>query len=129
MFTSTQLLSLPEKLAKPNFRFHRQGNHLTAQTTLPQLVVLDSVYFIDSPGTIGDSLAHSKVILPDPPGIPEFYRYFTSTDGGTLRRSDLSVVYDRLLTAKPPSSPQRGRKPTALVSIFPPTASSDAAIR
>ncbi|MGB3547126.1 MAG: DUF4249 domain-containing protein [Saprospiraceae bacterium] len=73
-----------------------EGNHLTAQTSLPELVVLDSVYFIDPPGTIGDSLAQLQVILPDPPGIANFYRYFTSTNGGTLRRSDFSVVDDRL---------------------------------
>ncbi|MEM6397845.1 MAG: DUF4249 domain-containing protein [Bacteroidota bacterium] len=72
-----------------------EGELLTATTTIPEQVELDSVFFVEPPGEPRDTLAQLRVILDDPPE-ENFYRYFVSVDGGEFKRDDFSVFNDRL---------------------------------
>ncbi len=65
----------------------------TATTTIPEHVPLDSVYFVAAPGGHGDSLLEMRVKLTDPVS-EQYYRYFTSTNGGLLYPSFGSVFDD-----------------------------------
>lgn len=67
---------------------------LTASTTVPEIIALDSIWFDVPPGEdTRDSLAQMKVQLTDPPG-PNFYRYFVNANGTGFRRDDFSVLED-----------------------------------
>ncbi|MEL6358807.1 MAG: DUF4249 domain-containing protein [Bacteroidota bacterium] len=72
-----------------------EGERLTATTSIPRQVSLDSVFFVEPPGEPRDTLAQLRVILDDPPE-DNFYRYFVSVDGGEFMRDDFSVFNDRL---------------------------------
>lgn len=77
-------------------RIEAEGKVLTAQTTIPALSRVDSVFFVPPPGEPNDTLAQCRVILDDPAGIPNFYRYFTASEGRPLEAPFGSVTDDRL---------------------------------
>ena len=66
---------------------------MTASTTIPSLVPLDTVYFTEVPGDPIDSLAQMWVNIDDPVG-PNFYRYFTDDGTGRLTTSAFGSVSD-----------------------------------
>lgn len=71
------------------------GDELTATTTIPEHVALDSVYFAMPPGEpTRPELRQLQAILSDPAG-PNFYRYFVQVNSGGFRRDDFSVLDDR----------------------------------
>lgn len=72
-----------------------EGERLTATTTIPRQVALDSVFFVEPPGEPRDTLAQLRVILDDPPE-DNYYRYFVRVDSGEFKRDDFSVFNDRL---------------------------------
>ncbi|MEM8584839.1 MAG: DUF4249 domain-containing protein [Bacteroidota bacterium] len=76
-----------------------EGERLTATTTIPRQVPLDSVFFVEPPGEPRDTLAQLRVILDDPPE-DNFYRYFVSVDSGEFKRDDFSVFNDRLFAGE-----------------------------
>jgi len=69
---------------------------ITASTTIPFAVPLDSIYFVPPPGEPNDTLAQLRIILNDPPGIPNYYRYFTREGEGPYLRPFASVTDDLL---------------------------------
>jgi hypothetical protein len=69
---------------------------VTATTTIPDPVPLDTLYFTAPPGQINDTLAQLLVRLNDPPGVHNYYRYFTRTNDGFFDRPFTSVTDDRL---------------------------------
>jgi hypothetical protein len=69
---------------------------LRASTTIPQPIPLDSLYFVEPPGEPNDTLAQLRVILNDPPGMANFYRYFTQREDGPFRRPFTSIADDLL---------------------------------
>lgn len=73
-----------------------EGKELTAVTTIPEGVPLDSLYFTPPPGEPNDTLAQLRVFLNDPLGIPNFYRYFTQEEDGPFERPFGSVTDDLL---------------------------------
>ena len=66
---------------------------MTASTTIPPLVPLDTVYFTEVPGDPIDSLAQMWVNITDPVG-PNFYRYFTDDGTGRLTTSPFGSISD-----------------------------------
>ncbi len=68
-------------------------DEMTATTTIPTLVPLDSIYFTEVPGDPIDSLAQLWVNIDDPVG-PNFYRYFTDDGSGRLVTSAFGSVTD-----------------------------------
>ena len=67
---------------------------LTASTTIPMHVPLDSLKFIQPPGNEGDTLAELRSFINDPAGIANYYRYFTEVNGQGLIPGFNSVVDD-----------------------------------
>ncbi len=55
------------------------GKVLTASTTVPMYVGLDTFRWDDPPGVPRDSLAQLLVTINDPAGVHNYYRYFTAT--------------------------------------------------
>jgi Domain of unknown function (DUF4249) len=71
-----------------------EGKTLTATTTIPRLVPLDSSLFLQPPGNKGDTLAQLRAWINDPKG-DDFYAYFTSINGSGYARGQNSVVDDK----------------------------------
>ena len=69
------------------------NDEMTATTTIPDLVPLDSVYFTEIPGDPIDSLAQMWVNINDPIG-PNYYRYFTDDGSGRLVTSPFGSITD-----------------------------------
>lgn len=68
-------------------------DEMTASTTIPSLVPLDTVYFTEVPGDPIDSLAQMWVNINDPVG-PNYYRYFTDDGSGRLTTSPFGSISD-----------------------------------
>ncbi|MGH1437501.1 MAG: DUF4249 domain-containing protein [Lewinella sp.] len=69
---------------------------ITATTTIPLAIPLDSLYFVPPPGEPNDTLAQLRVIVNDPPSTPNYYRYFTREGEGPYLRPFASVTDDLL---------------------------------
>ena len=78
-----------------NLRVEAEGEILTAVTTIPRQIPLDSVFFVEPPGEPRDTLAQLRVILDDPPE-DNWYRYFVQVEDEGFRRDNFSVFDDRL---------------------------------
>ncbi len=76
-----------------NLRIAIDDVELTAQTTIPELVPIDSIYFTEIPGDPIDSLAQMWVNIQDPEG-PNYYRYFTDDGNGVITTSAFGSVTD-----------------------------------
>jgi len=66
---------------------------LTASTTIPELVKLDSFEFEEIPGVAVDTLAHLFCRIADPEEV-NYYRYFTDDDVGNLNTAFSSITDD-----------------------------------
>lgn len=72
----------------------KEGVVLTAQTTIPRLVPIDTAIFIKPPGTNkNDSMVQMRPTIQDPKG-PDFYRYYTSVNGSSYLASSRNSVVD-----------------------------------
>jgi hypothetical protein len=72
----------------------KEGATLTAQTTIPRLVKIDSAVFIKPPGTNkNDSMAQMRPTIQDPKGV-DFYRYFVAVNRSSYLVRRNSVVDD-----------------------------------
>ena len=78
-----------------NLSIKAEGRELTASTTIPPHVKLDSLWFAQPPGTPSDTLRRLFCYINDNPGIPDFYRYFTGTNHGPLTPGFNSVTDDK----------------------------------
>ncbi len=67
---------------------------LTATTTIPSHVPLDSFKFIQPPGNDGDTLAELRAFITDPADETNYYRYFTEINGQGIRPGFTSVGDD-----------------------------------
>jgi Domain of unknown function (DUF4249) len=76
-----------------------EGKILTASTTIPKSVPLDSSIFIQPPGNTGDTLAQMRAWITDPQG-PNYYKYFTRINIGSFRAGSNSVVDDRFFNGQ-----------------------------
>ena len=73
---------------------------VTAVTTIPQLVPIDSMMFQPPPGEPNDTLAQLMCYVSDPPGVMNYYRYLGSTNGGALEPAFSSVTEDLFFDGK-----------------------------
>ncbi len=68
---------------------------VTSTVVIPRPVPLDSLWATAVPDPDADTLAQLRLSLSDPPG-PDFYRYFTSVNGGPFIPPVASVTDDAL---------------------------------
>ena len=76
-----------------NLRIRIGDHEITAETTIPELVPADSIWFTEVPGDPIDSLAQLWMNIDDPVG-PNFYRYFTDDGSGRLATSPFGSITD-----------------------------------
>jgi len=76
------------------------GHIITASTYIPKHVPIDSLHFQAPPGEANDTLAQLRCSITDPAGVRNFYRYFGSTNGGSLETSFSSVAEDLFFDGK-----------------------------
>ena len=77
-----------------DLRIEVEDKVLTASTTIPPHVPIDSIFFVDLPV---DSLSDWKEVqgfISDPANQQNFYRYFTAVNSNTLRAPVNSVIDD-----------------------------------
>ena len=70
------------------------GEILSSTTTIPSQVPLYNLIWEEPPGAPNDTLAQLKVHIDDPGDEANFYRYFTSSNGGALIAPFSSVTDD-----------------------------------
>jgi len=75
-----------------------EGEHITATTTIPVHAPLDSVRYAPHPTT--DSLVELRSFVNDPPGIANYYRYFTQRNSEPFYPPPQSVVPDNFFTGE-----------------------------
>jgi hypothetical protein len=88
---------------------------LSARTSIPKLIPLDSIWFEPVPGIMIDSFVQMICSIRDVAGENNFYRYFTGTSEGALIANFSSVTDDFLFDgqefqfplqkAEPPGTP------------------------
>lgn len=72
----------------------KEGKLLTAKTSIPRAVKIDTIDFIKPPGTNqNDTMAQARATVTDPKG-PDYYRYFTSINGSSYVAGASSVTDD-----------------------------------
>jgi len=79
---------------------HAGSDLITASTTIPQPVPIDSLHFAPPPGEPNDTLAQLRCFISDPAGVRNFYRYFCATNDGALETSFSSVTEDLFFDGK-----------------------------
>ncbi len=72
-----------------------ENKEISASTTIPQYVKLDSLWFTQPPGTPSDTLRQLYCYITDPKGIPDYYRYFTAVNNGPFITGFSSVTDDK----------------------------------
>jgi Domain of unknown function (DUF4249) len=76
----------------------KDNQTLTAVTTIPKYVPIDSAYFIKPPGiNQNDTMAQMRVYIQDIPNELNYYRYVLSLNGGSYKAGRQSVYTDELI--------------------------------
>jgi len=83
-----------------NLSIHVGEDVITASTTIPKHVPLDSLYFAPPPGKPNDTLAQLKCLVSDPADERNFYRYFCATNSAGLETAFSSVTEDLFFDGK-----------------------------
>ena len=78
-----------------------EGKTVTAITTIPKRVPLDSLHFIPTPNNVIDSMVQLRGFISDPAGVKNFYRTAIGSEGGQLRISTNSAISDNFFDGKP----------------------------
>lgn len=108
-----------------NLTIEADNRRLTASTTIPPLVRIDSVQFVRPPGVNqNDTMWQARPWAKDPAGVPNYYRTLVSVNGGSYERGRNSVVdgsiFDdiniQFVVAN--TSPNRRREPDAIRGLF-----------
>lgn len=82
-----------------------EGKELSATTSIPAHTPLDSVFFIEPPGTLDrEDLKQMQAKMTDPEG-PNYYRYFVQLNNNGFRRDDFSVIDDPFFDGREISFP------------------------
>lgn len=87
------------------------SHHLTAVTTIPNMIPMDSLWFVPEPDN--DSIGRLWLRMKDPDTLGNFYRYFTKRNSEAFYPGYFGSVWDdRLLNGQTVSSPiDRGYAP------------------
>lgn len=86
--------------ARYDLRILAGTDTITASTTIPPMVLLDSLRFAPPPGDPSDTLAQLLCYIADPPGVRNYYRYFGATNGGAYGTGFSSVTEDLFFDGK-----------------------------
>lgn len=73
-----------------------EGKELTATTTIPQPVIMDSLWVQPHPNPDNDTLVRLFAQISDPPQLGNFYRYFTRRNSGPYV-TGFNTVFDDLV--------------------------------
>ncbi|MCI5082460.1 MAG: DUF4249 domain-containing protein [Saprospiraceae bacterium] len=73
-----------------------EDKRLSATTTIPEHVPLDSLQFVEPPGNPNDTLAQMRIFISDPAEVANFYQYNTQINLEQLQKPFASVTDDRL---------------------------------
>ncbi len=90
-----------------------EGKQLSAITTIPQHVPLDTLRFFPPPGEPNDTLLQLRCIVEDPGGVSNYYRYLTKINDGPFLASFTSVTDDRLFDGQRFEFPLSKAEPVA----------------
>ncbi|MEP6648132.1 MAG: DUF4249 domain-containing protein [Saprospiraceae bacterium] len=90
----------PQEEKSYDLKIITEGHLITATTSIPKHVPLENLHFEAPPGTPNDSLAQLRCTISDPAGMRNFYRYFGSTNEGSLQTAFSSVVEDLFFDGK-----------------------------
>jgi len=71
-----------------------ENKTITARTTIPEHVPLDSLTFVKPAGEVSDGLREMLCYIQDDPDLTSYYRYFTQVDDGPLTPGFNSVFDD-----------------------------------
>lgn len=72
----------------------KEGKILTAKTTIPRAVKIDTIEFIKPPGNNqNDTMAQARATVTDPKGV-DYYRYFTSINNSAYIAGANSITDD-----------------------------------
>lgn len=120
LYTDLTFSMLGEEGKTYNLSIDADGEKVSATTTIPIHVPLDSVGYTDHPNfPENDTLAQMRCFLSDPPTV-EYYRYMTSQNDGPMVPGLGSVVDDRVFNGQEFEFPiSRGQ--SALEDIDPDT--------
>ena len=77
------------------------GKTLTATTTIPKRVALDSIKLIPTYNNIIDSMMQMRGYISDPAGVKNFYRSMVAEEGKSFIANGNSVVNDNFFDGKP----------------------------
>ena len=77
------------------------GKTLTAATTIPQRVALDSIKLIPTFNNIIDSMMQMRGYISDPGGVKNYYRSMVAEEGKPFIAGGNSVVNDNFFDGKP----------------------------
>lgn len=73
-----------------------EGKTLTATTSIPQPVGLDTIWFEQPPGQPSDTLRRMLCYITDPGDQENYYRFFSKVNDGPFSSGGNSVVDDKL---------------------------------
>jgi Domain of unknown function (DUF4249) len=78
----------------------KEGNQVSAQTTIPRAIAIDSAIFTKAPGeNQNDSMLQMLVYVNDPKGA-DFYRYFTSINQSPYLAGRISAFDDGFIDGR-----------------------------
>ena len=77
-----------------DLRIEAEDKVITSTTEIPDHVPIDTLRWSPTPGEPIDSMLQLLARAADPPGVPNYYRYLTSTNGGPFYAGFGSVAED-----------------------------------
>ena len=95
VYLDTQLAMLGEIGKTYSLSVDTGEEQLEAVTSIPTHVPLDSLFFVEPAGQVPDSLKELRVIINDPVGQADYYRYFTSINFSPFLAPMQSVADDQ----------------------------------
>ncbi len=84
-----------------SMRIDAEGQTLTASTTIPNQIKLDSISTVPLPNNQNDTMRQMRGYLTDPAGVSNYYRYQVSINDGSFRARGNSVFNDNFFDGKP----------------------------
>ena len=96
IYTDPNLEMLGEIGKTYTLEVEADGHFLSATTTIPRHVWLDSLKFTEPFDVPNDTLAELRAFVSDPADEANFYRYFTRVNDGPYETPIASVIDDRL---------------------------------
>ena len=101
VYTDLSFSMIGEEGKQYDLLIHTAGKTLSATTTIPHLVPIDSFSFRLPPGEgLANAYRELRGFLSDPPGISNFYRYFTKINDAPFLPGFTSVSHDLFFDGK-----------------------------